>query len=177
MTEDSMRPQRPQRIRFLLTFLAGVLAAGLVTAVSGSVSSFAATRYEDLSLFTNVLNIVRRNYVNSRDTPNETDPMAFSCCCERGGDEGITVEGTFGGIVENNIVEDTCAGIAARGDANSLTDTPQLSSKGNRILGNIALSLDGSAFAALSYCEGRSPCDTADVTDDTEIRDGVASRS
>ena len=62
-----MRPQRPQRIRFLLTFLAGVIATGIVTTVSGSLSSFAATRYEDLSLFTNVLNIVRRNYVEPVD--------------------------------------------------------------------------------------------------------------
>jgi hypothetical protein len=118
--------------------------------------------------------IVRRNYVNSRDTPNETDPMAFSCCCETGGDDGIIVEGTFRGIVENNIVEDTCAGITVRGDANSLTDTPQLSSKSNRLVGNIGLSLDGSAFAAVSYCEGASPCDPADITGDTEIRDGVS---
>ena len=58
---------RRQRIRLLLTFLAGVMAAGVVTTVSGSVSSFAATRYEDLSLFTNVLNIVRRNYVEEVD--------------------------------------------------------------------------------------------------------------
>ncbi|MGH0032614.1 MAG: S41 family peptidase [Myxococcota bacterium] len=58
---------RPQRVRFLLTFLAGVIAAGVMTAVSGSVSSFAATRYEDLSLFTNVINIVRRNYVEPVD--------------------------------------------------------------------------------------------------------------
>ena len=118
--------------------------------------------------------IVRRNYVNSRDTPNETDPMAFSCCCETGGDEGITIEGTFGGIVENNIVEDTCAGIAVRGDANSLTDSAQLSSKSNRMIGNIGLSLDGSAFGALSYCDGASPCDPADITEDTEIRDAVS---
>jgi carboxyl-terminal processing protease len=58
---------RRQRIRFLLTFFAGVLAAALVLGVSGSVTSLAATRYEDLSLFTNVLNLVRRNYVESVD--------------------------------------------------------------------------------------------------------------
>jgi len=58
---------RRQRIRFLLTFFAGVLASALVLAVSGSVTSLAATRYEDLSLFTNVLNLVRRNYVEPVD--------------------------------------------------------------------------------------------------------------
>jgi carboxyl-terminal processing protease len=54
------------RIRFLLTFLAGVIAAVMVAAV-GSVGSSAAGRYEDLSLFTNVLTLVRRNYVEPID--------------------------------------------------------------------------------------------------------------
>jgi carboxyl-terminal processing protease len=54
---------RPQRIGFLLTFLAGMVVTVLVATFSGSVASIAATRYEDLSLFTNVLNLVRRNYV------------------------------------------------------------------------------------------------------------------
>jgi carboxyl-terminal processing protease len=54
---------RRQRLRLLLTFLAGVIAATATASFSGSVASFAATRYEDLSLFTNVLNIVRRSYV------------------------------------------------------------------------------------------------------------------
>ncbi len=58
---------RPKRVQFLLTFLSGVLAAVLVTAVSGSVRSFAATHYEDLSVFTSVLNLVRRNYVEAVD--------------------------------------------------------------------------------------------------------------
>ncbi len=52
------------RIRFLLTFLAGVVLAAVV---SGLTTSFAATRYEDLSLFTSVLNLVRRNYVEPVD--------------------------------------------------------------------------------------------------------------
>jgi carboxyl-terminal processing protease len=58
---------RRHRIRFLLTFLAGIVAAILVTTLSNSVTSIAATRYEDLSLFTNVLNLVRRNYVEPVD--------------------------------------------------------------------------------------------------------------
>src|SRR5262245_28290829 len=57
-----MRPQRA-RVRFLFTSLAGICAAVLVTNVSNTLSVVAATRYEDLSLFTNVLNLVRRNYV------------------------------------------------------------------------------------------------------------------
>ena len=52
------------RIRVLLAFAAGILAATLVTGIAGMVGSVAAsTRYEDLSLFTSVLNLVQRNYV------------------------------------------------------------------------------------------------------------------
>jgi carboxyl-terminal processing protease len=54
------------RIRFLLSFLAGIIAAVLV-ATAASVGSSAATRYEELSLFTNVLTLVRRNYVEPVD--------------------------------------------------------------------------------------------------------------
>ena len=58
---------RRLRVRFLLAFLSGVLAAALAGSFAGSVGSFAATRYEDLSLFTNVLTLVRRNYVEPVD--------------------------------------------------------------------------------------------------------------
>ncbi len=58
---------RPLRLRFFLTFLAGIVAASLAASLSGSVTSFAATRYEDLSLFSNVLDIVRSNYVEEVD--------------------------------------------------------------------------------------------------------------
>jgi carboxyl-terminal processing protease len=54
---------RRQRVRFLLTFLAGIAAAVLATSLSSTLSSVAATRYEDLELFTNVLNLVRTSYV------------------------------------------------------------------------------------------------------------------
>jgi carboxyl-terminal processing protease len=62
---------RPQRIRFLFTFLAGVLAAALTGVLAGSAGSLAATRYEELSVFTSVLNLVRRNYVE----PVEEDEL------------------------------------------------------------------------------------------------------
>jgi carboxyl-terminal processing protease len=61
-----LSPSQRLRIRFLLTFLAGILVAVLV-ATGASVGSFAATRYEELSLFTNVLTLVRRNYVEPVD--------------------------------------------------------------------------------------------------------------
>jgi carboxyl-terminal processing protease len=50
-------------IRFLLTFLAGVVAATVIGGLAVTVGSVAATRYEDLSLFTSVLTHVRRHYV------------------------------------------------------------------------------------------------------------------
>jgi len=58
---------RRQRIRFLLTFLSGVVAAAVASIVTGTVGSVAATRYDDLSLFTSVMNLVQRNYVEEID--------------------------------------------------------------------------------------------------------------
>ena len=58
---------RAQRTRLLLTFLSGVVAATVTGVVAGTVGSVSAARYEDLSLFTNVLDLVRRNYVEPID--------------------------------------------------------------------------------------------------------------
>ncbi len=59
---------RRPRIRFLIAFLAGVVSATMVTGIVGAVGSVSAsTRYEDLSLFTSILNLVRRNYVEPVD--------------------------------------------------------------------------------------------------------------
>ncbi len=56
------------RIGFLLTFLAGVSAAALVMGVASGVRSVAAaTRYDDLDLFTSVLRLVEQNYVDEVD--------------------------------------------------------------------------------------------------------------
>jgi len=55
------------RFRLLATFLAGAVVAFGASALVGSVGSFAATRYDHLSLFTSVLNLVRRNYVEPVD--------------------------------------------------------------------------------------------------------------
>jgi len=54
---------RRLRIRFMLTFLAGVVVAGLVSGLSATAVNSAQTRYDDLSLFTNVLTLVRTHYV------------------------------------------------------------------------------------------------------------------
>jgi carboxyl-terminal processing protease len=50
-------------LRILLTFLSGMTAAILAIGLTGGPASLAATRYDDLSLLTSVLNLVRNNYV------------------------------------------------------------------------------------------------------------------
>ena len=59
-----MRRSRP---RFLFGFFAGTATAAAVVITTAGVSSVAATRYEDLSLFSNVLRLVRDNYVEPVD--------------------------------------------------------------------------------------------------------------
>jgi len=55
------------RTRFLLPFLAGAGSAALFFGVSGPTRTEAASRYEDLALFTNVLDLVRKSYVEPVD--------------------------------------------------------------------------------------------------------------
>ena len=57
---------RPATVRSILLFAAGALAATIFLGPGGS-GSVAAARYEDLSLFTSVLHLVRRNYVEEVD--------------------------------------------------------------------------------------------------------------
>jgi carboxyl-terminal processing protease len=55
------------RNRSLLPFLAGATVALIAVGLAGGPASIASTRYEDLSLFTSVLNLVRRHYVEPVD--------------------------------------------------------------------------------------------------------------
>ncbi len=55
------------RFRFVLGFAFGLAAAGVVLAGFSGERSSAATSYEDLSLFSSVLRIVRDNYVDEVD--------------------------------------------------------------------------------------------------------------
>jgi carboxyl-terminal processing protease len=55
------------RIRFLVGFLGGVLTASVFLAAAPGPPSFAATRYEDLKVFSSVLRIIRDNYVEEVD--------------------------------------------------------------------------------------------------------------
>jgi len=54
---------RRERRRFFLGFLAGGLFVSFLGVSTGGVSGMAATRYQDLELFTSVLRLVRDNYV------------------------------------------------------------------------------------------------------------------
>jgi carboxyl-terminal processing protease len=51
----------------LLSFSAGAATATLVVALLTSAATFASTRYDDLALFSSVLDLVRRNYVEPVD--------------------------------------------------------------------------------------------------------------
>jgi carboxyl-terminal processing protease len=55
------------RLRFALGFVLGLAVAGVGLAVVAGAQSASATRYEDLSLFSSVLRIVRDNYVDPVD--------------------------------------------------------------------------------------------------------------
>jgi carboxyl-terminal processing protease len=59
--------RRHLRLRFASGFLAGLVAAGGLLALFSGERTFAATRYEDLSLFSSVLRIIRENYVDEVD--------------------------------------------------------------------------------------------------------------
>lgn len=59
---------RRKSLRSLVPFAAGVLTVlALLVGPFGNVATLAATRYEDLSLFTTVLNLIRKNYVEEVD--------------------------------------------------------------------------------------------------------------
>jgi carboxyl-terminal processing protease len=60
-----MRPIKTDR--FLMGFFAGTLAAAVVVLTTGGASGLVSTRYQELSLFANVIKLVRENYVEEVD--------------------------------------------------------------------------------------------------------------
>ena len=58
---------RPARVRMLLSFAAGSLLAVLALVVVEAEPTEASSRYEDLGLFSSVVDHVRRHYVDSID--------------------------------------------------------------------------------------------------------------
>ena len=101
--------RRPKN-RVLLPFVAGVVSATLVTGIVGVVGSVSAsTRYEDLSLFTSVLNLVRRNYVDPveehdlvagavRGMLHELDPHSSFLDIEAYQEMQVDTKGEFHGL-------------------------------------------------------------------------------
>jgi len=97
-------------VRFLLTFMAGMIATILAAAIAGSFGSLsAATRYEDLSLFTSVLTLVRKNYVEPveesalvrgavRGMLNELDPHSSFMGSEAYHEMHVDTSGEFHGL-------------------------------------------------------------------------------
>ena len=61
-----MSTHPPER-RLLASFFAGAVTAALLLGVTLSVRTADASRYEDLSLFTHVLSLVRGSYVETVD--------------------------------------------------------------------------------------------------------------
>jgi carboxyl-terminal processing protease len=100
---------RRLRIRFLLTFLAGVIAAGAAPILTGNVSHSMASRYDDLGLFTSVLTLVRGNYVEPiedsdlirgavRGMLNELDPHSSFLDVEAYEEMQVDTKGEFHGL-------------------------------------------------------------------------------
>jgi carboxyl-terminal processing protease len=99
-----------ERIRFLLTFLAGVSLSACVLVVAGGVGNVAsATRYDDLGLFTSVLRLVRQNYVDEveqgslvrgavRGMLSELDPHSSFLDTEAYREMQVDTRGEFHGL-------------------------------------------------------------------------------
>ena len=64
---EPLGTMRRLNLRFLLGFFAGTLSAALLVFATAGTGSLASTRYEDLSLFSDVLRLVRNNYVEPVD--------------------------------------------------------------------------------------------------------------
>ena len=100
---------RRLRVRFLLTFLAGVIVAGALPVFTGNVSHSMASRYDDLSLFTSVLTLVRGNYVEPiedgdlirgavRGMLDELDPHSSFLDVEAYEEMQVDTKGEFHGL-------------------------------------------------------------------------------
>jgi carboxyl-terminal processing protease len=101
---------RHRKLRMILPFAAGAAFATVVMGLVGAVASVAAsTRYEDLSLFTSVLNLVRRNYVEEmeerdlihgavRGMLHELDPHSSFLDAEAYKEMQVDTKGEFHGL-------------------------------------------------------------------------------
>jgi len=96
-------------LRFFATFLSGVTAAVVAIGLVGGPASLASTRYEDLQLFSSVLNLVRSNYVDEVDEHkllrgavagmlNELDPHSAYMDVDAYKEMQIDTRGEFHGL-------------------------------------------------------------------------------
>lgn len=114
--------------------------------------------------------VIRRNYVHSRRTPNLAD--GYNCCCLETGDEGILLGGEYRAIVENNIVEEVCGGYAVLITSYIASTNGPLQGDAVRLLGNVARAV-GTGVRGYSECEMANPCTADLVVTDMEVVDTV----
>ncbi len=97
------------RTSWILTFLFGVLASSVVLSTPIGVGALAATAYEELDLFTSVLSLIRKSYVESIDDRtlvrgairgmlSELDPHSSYLDPEEFREMQIDTRGEFAGI-------------------------------------------------------------------------------
>ncbi len=107
--KTASRSGRSSRVPLLLTFLGGVATAALVGIVTDASRSEAANRYQDLGLFSSVVDHVRRHYVESidehellsgaiRGMMSELDPHSAFMEPAQYGEMQIDTRGEFQGL-------------------------------------------------------------------------------
>ncbi len=103
--------------------------------------------------------VLRRNYINGGGYADIPGGQASSYSCPGDTDTGIYLWGSAGGIVENNVLEGPCRGVAV---TTTNTDPLPVGAGDNaRILGNVAFANAETAYGVNSNCDNTRPC-TAD---------------
>jgi hypothetical protein len=132
-------------------------------------NAFEATRSEGV--------IFRRNYVNARSLFATDIPGAYVSVDPARGDYGFLLEETRFAIVENNIVENTYAGIGIVGRYVGFPqDQPPHGPDplyGNRLLGNVIYHASTFGIRLESRCSGVVPCESVRRVLNTDLTDNV----
>jgi hypothetical protein len=110
--------------------------------------------------------VIRRNYVNSRETPNLMD--GYMCCDLLQGDYGIWVGGSYAALVENNVVEHNSRAFLVTAAVDGVEDFGPNASKGHRFIGNVAIAGER-GIDVTSNCDSVVPCPPARISSDIEI--------
>jgi hypothetical protein len=100
--------------------------------------------------------VLRRNYINGGAWADLGGGYASSYGCTGDMDTAIDLWGSSGGIVENNVFEGACRGVAiTTADAEV---GPTGAGDSARVLGNIGMGNALASFSADSQCANASPC-------------------